>query len=99
MQEIGIEVLDKDGNVIHTDAEGATVGEETALENYLSAYKMIYTARINACNSIISEYVKIMKAHVNMYSKNTKEQPTNQQSKQANNQQSAPNGAPNPAPA
>ena len=100
MTEATIETLDKDGDtVIHTDENGSTVSEEIALQNYLSAYKIVYTARINACKSIISEFVNIMKAHVNMYNKNNKEQPA-QDSQQTNQQQATPpKGAPNPAPA
>lgn len=101
LTEATIEVLDKDGNVVHSDEKGATVSEEQALQNYLSVYKLVYTARINACKSIISEFINIMKAHVNMYTgknkkpaENATQQP-NQQPQQTTSQQ----GAPNPAPA
>lgn len=100
MTEATIETLDQDGKVIRTDENGTTVTEETALQNYLSVYKTVYIARINACRSIISEYVKIMKAHIKMYNKNTKEQPVEQQGNQSNQQQAAPpKEAPNPTPA
>lgn len=99
MQEFTIETLDKDVNVIRTAEEGSTVGQDTALENYLSVYKTIYTARINAFNSIVSEYVKIMKEHVKAYSKATPQQSTDQQQGNQTNQQSASKATPNPAPA
>ena len=100
MTEATIEVLNNDSKVTNTDGNGATVSEERALQNYLSVYKTVYIARINACKSIISEFVKIMKAHVGMYNKNAKEQPADQQGQQPNQQQATPtNGAPNPAPA
>lgn len=97
VQEFTVDTLDKDGNAIRTDEDAGTVGQDAALENYLSVYKTIYTARINAYNSIVSEYVKIIKEHVKSYSKGASQQPTDQQ--QANRQSAPKNTAPNPTPA
>lgn len=98
LTETTIELEDKDGNTLYTDENGSTVGEESALQNYLSVYKIVYTARINACKSIISEFYNIMKAHIKMYNNNANE--PEQSNKQQNaEQKTSPNGAPNPAPA
>lgn len=98
LTEATVDVVDKNGNIINTDEEGSYASEQTAIQNYLGAYKLVYTARINACRSIISEFANIMKAHVQHYSQKDKKpaQNTNAQTQQ---QTTNPKGAPNPTPA
>lgn len=99
LTEATIEVLDSEGNVVHTDEEGSYAGEQTAIQNYLSAYKIVYTARINACRSIISEFVSIMKAHVQHYSPKDKKPAQDANAQGQAQPKAAPKGAPNPNPA
>lgn len=96
--EADIEVVDKDGNVVQTAKNGTFATEQTAIQNYLNAYKLVYTARINAARSIISEFYNIMKDHVQSYSgknvqqsQNSNAQPQQPSTNQATNNAQANN--------
>lgn len=61
------------GSIPTANSVETGVSKDTAIRNYISAYKLVYTAKINAARSIISEFGGIMKAHVEHYSPKKKQ--------------------------